>query len=813
MFTASSETPFHRKGNRRESDAPVSLLRLILFLAASVLLAGAAIGQVSSSSVSSRQLEQAEADVRAVDRALDSRIDADARKLLRGKASTASASASDAVQQLQDQVALLQARIDGLGAVTAGMPEALDIHSQRVDLIRQRTVIDAAIKRGRLTVVEATQLVEEMDRSAADQFSHAVSIKVKSPLTPAFWRAIIVSVPRDIRRIDLFLAGGSDQIRANWRGGFPWQAPLALMLGAIVLFPLRSWARHVGQQYLIQGAPGHRLRRSGNALWRVVIGTSAPLLAASIAVQGLRWSRLLPEGWSDLLDAFVGAFGFAGFTAAVAGAMLMRTQPSWRIAQIDDQTATRLRPLSWFLAGLAGVTFMLTAFNETVGASQAAQVAAQALEALLYLIVIGTFLLILGKDRAQLEDDVESDAARTGLGIAMLFVSLLGAFALVALLAGYVGVSLFISAMMAWAAVLGSALYLAMTLADDLATTMFANDSRLGMILARSLGIRPSVVAQFGLLLSGCLRLALAMMALGLLLTPFGAGGGLGAVFGRLGALGDGVEIGGVSISPIAIFRGVVVLGIGLALVRMFMRWLEARYLPATDLDGSGRNSVSLVARYVGVALAVVWALASLGIGVERVALLLSALSVGIGFGLQAITQNFVSGLILLAERPIRIGDLIRVGSDEGDVKRISVRSTEIELGDHSTLIVPNSELITKSVLNKTVSGRPGRIQIQFSIPLGTDAKRIRDMVLEVIHAEEGVLNEPEPAVFIDGIADDRILINCFAHVSSPRAVYRTRSNILMELLDRLRLNDVDTRTVANGGEEPSDSAPTRINS
>ena len=88
-----------------------------------------------------------------------------------------------------------------------------------------------------------------------------------------------------------------------------------------------------------------------------------------------------------------------------------------------------------------------------------------------------------------------------------------------------------------------------------------------------------------------------------------------------LGELARGVEVGGVTISPGAILRSVVVLTIGLALVRAFMRWLEGRYLPATDLDGSGRNSVSLVARYVGIALAVIWALASLGIGVERIAL------------------------------------------------------------------------------------------------------------------------------------------------------------------------------------------------
>ena len=94
-----------------------------------------------------------------------------------------------------------------------------------------------------------------------------------------------------------------------------------------------------------------------------------------------------------------------------------------------------------------------------------------------------------------------------------------------------------------------------------------------------------------------------------------------------IGAGADGIKVGNVWISPGAILRSIVVLAIGLTLVRGFMRWLEGRYLPATDLDGSGRNSVSLVARYVGIALAVIWALASLGIGVERIALLLSALS------------------------------------------------------------------------------------------------------------------------------------------------------------------------------------------
>jgi small-conductance mechanosensitive channel len=191
----------------------------------------------------------------------------------------------------------------------------------------------------------------------------------------------------------------------------------------------------------------------------------------------------------------------------------------------------------------------------------------------------------------------------------------------------------------------------------------------------------------------------------------------------------------------------------------------------------------------------VLWGLAALGIGLERIALLLSALSVGIGFGLQAITQNFVSGLILLAERPVKIGDLIRIGADEGDVKRISVRSTEIVLGDHSTLIVPNSKLITETVLNKTLSNALGRIQILFTVPLNTDPGPVREIVLQAFADSAAILDTPAPVVFLDGIVDGRIGFNCMAHVAGPRDAYPARSGVLMQILQRFVAEGIDIGT------------------
>ncbi len=772
------------------------LFRAILLLAAAASLPASA--QVAPPVDPATQIVRAETELRTIDRVLDTRLSSDERSDLRARAVAAQQAAKSSASQLDDQLALVDARIAGLGPVAEGVTEAPEIQQQRKRLASERAIVDAAIKRGRLADVEAQQLIDEMDRSQAEQLNETLTTRIDSPLAPTFWGDLLGAFPRDLRKVDLFLSQGVDQIARHWHGGLPWQALLGMVLAFLLLFPLRLAARKLGQRHLIGSAPGHRIRRSVFALWRIVVGTIAPLLAATALMQGFRWAGLFPERWSDLTGGFVAATGFAAFTASLTGALLMRGQASWRIVPISDETAAKIRPLTWILAGIAFSSILVESFNKSLDVSRATIGAWQMAEALLHLLWIGAFLMVLGRMRAARAAREEQDQP-TGAGLAMvtLVTWALVILALLALALGYVSLSLFTARIVIWLGMVGGALYLLLGTADDAATLLFSRDSRLGVALVRSVGLRGSLVDQFGVLVSGVLRLTLVLLALALMMQPFGGGEDIGSVFGRFATAAQGIDIGGVAISPGAILRAIVVLTIGLALVRAFMSWLEKRYLPATDLDGSAQNSASLVARYVGIALAIIWALASLGIGVERIALLLSALSVGIGFGLQAITQNFVSGLILLAERPIKIGDWVRVGTDEGDVKRISVRSTEITLADHSTLIVPNSELITKSVLNKTLSSPLGRIQIQFSVTLGADIDTVLGIVLGTFAGESAVIETPAPAAYIDSITDGRVFFNCFAHVGSPREVYRARSRIFIELLRRFAKAGIDIGTAA----------------
>lgn len=764
------------------------------------------------------RLTQAATDVDAVQQAMDEARTGRERGALTSRLGAARGVAADSQATLTAQMALVDQKIAEIGPPTPGIVDAPDIVAQRASLTQQRATIDSAIKRARLLDVEAQQLSNQIAADQAAELGRDWATRTVSPLSPAFWVGLVEAMPRDSAHVARFLNRIADDF---WRGlgkGRPWIALAGLLVAIGLAGPARVALRDIGRNYAIGAAPGLRVRRSGYAVWRVANGTVLPTLAALALVQGLRWSGLTGAAAEPVLSAFVLAIGMGSLIGALAGALLMRSQPSWRLLPISDDVARALLPWSWVIALLTGADILSTTIGDTIRASGPLDVASDAVIAALRVLATGGILLALGRLRARAraaagepqgeeaaapkaaasranDARAHGDAARAWVGIVTLVAWIATIISAGALLTGYTSFSLFLTRIaIEWLAIVVAAFYLLMVTVDDVVTAVFSSDSRTGHILASGVGIRARAIDQFGILLSAALRIGLAMAAIVMLLTPFGSG--VGATFQRFGTVAGGITIGDVSISPWAIIRALIVLCIGLALVRAFMRWLKERYLPTTDMDASTRNSVAMIARYTAVILAVLWCFASLGIGMERIALLVSALSVGIGFGLQAITQNFVSGLILLAERPVKIGDLVRIGNDEGDVKRISVRSTEIELADHSTLIVPNSDLITKPVLNKTLASALGRVQVQFSVPLGIDPERIRAIVLDAFDKEKAVLAQPAPSAFVDSIADGRILFNCFAHTAGPRAVYGVRSAVLFAILQRLAAEKIDVGTV-----------------
>jgi small-conductance mechanosensitive channel len=250
---------------------------------------------------------------------------------------------------------------------------------------------------------------------------------------------------------------------------------------------------------------------------------------------------------------------------------------------------------------------------------------------------------------------------------------------------------------------------------------------------------------------------------------------------------------------------------VGLLLVtRVVRHWLERELLPRTSIEPSLQQSIATIIGYVGVITAIALCTRQPGDRSAKIAFVAGALSVGIGFGLQSIVSNFVSGLILLAERPIRPGDSIAVKGEEGWVRRVRVRATEIETFDRASVIIPNSELITGMVKNWTRVNTLGRIIIKVRAAYASDPEKVRALLIGLAKAHPQVVATPEPGAFLLGFGEAWFEFELRCVVANVESALRVRSDLHFAIVKAFRESgDRDGRRVADGRAGPP-STPSR---
>ena len=689
----------------------------------------------------------------------------------------------DAVRTLEAELAGVQGRLDELGpAPEDAAAEDPGIRARRAELAARVSVLDGAVKRGRLLGIDIRDVREDITAAQGRQLGEQLSQRYGSPLTPRLWHAVAEDFPSDRQRVEAFLGLLERSVRDGLARFGLGVAIGVLVLAGVLAWPVRRLLRRAGRGFALRHTPGDsRLRRTALAAWLVLSSTLCIGMAAWLVSHLLRWGDPPVAVMEQLANALVAAAVYGALVASLGNSLLMRASPEWRLPPLSEDMVTGLRPYPWLAGGLVFVDRVVEGVMVAINAHAALAATVTGAVALSYAVLA----ISVRRRHLPLAGGTDTVAVAAWVRALLGAIRLAVLALLVALVLGYFQFALLIGREVVWVGVVAMGLYLAWIGIDDLCGVLFGDGSRLGTATARATGIRPHRLRQAGLIVSAVTRALLVLVAIALVLAPLGTS--FSGWRELVAAARAGLRIGEVVISPGGVLRAVLIFGGGWMAVQALHGWLVERFLPATDLDAASRNSVATVARYFGVTVVLALGLAALGIGIQQIGLVVGALSVGIGFGLQAITQNFISGLILLAERPVKIGDWVRVGDFEGDVQRISVRATEIRVADRSTVIVPNSELITKPLRNMTLANPLGRVLLQFPVPLDTDVDRLRAILLETFAAHPAVLAEPAPSMTLDGIAANGIPVTAVGFVDSPRVAGGVRSELLFTLLRRLR--------------------------
>lgn len=243
------------------------------------------------------------------------------------------------------------------------------------------------------------------------------------------------------------------------------------------------------------------------------------------------------------------------------------------------------------------------------------------------------------------------------------------------------------------------------------------------------------------------------------------------------------LKLGSLTLSPSAILTGLLLFAIASTLIRQSQRVLDEKIFPHTRLDSGIRHSIRAGVGYVGFVLAGMLSISVMGVDLQNVAMIAGALSVGIGFGLQNIVNNFVSGLILLVERPIKAGDWVVVGEHQGLVRKISVRATQITTLDHTTVYIPNSSLISGAVQNKTHPDRIGRMVLPLTVDQDQELKAVESVLVPLVEAHPGVRKTPAPEILMTAIGENQNHLELVAFVDDVERLASIRSDLYTTIL------------------------------
>lgn len=642
------------------------------------------------------------------------------------------------------KLADLNARIDQLGPVPAEgqPPEPEIVAADRQALGAEKAQINAALGVAEDLSIRINTLIARITDMRRDLFSRLLTARYE----------INYALGGDV--VDAARTEAQDfyRIVSSWLG-FVVKFKLSSVLGAaffalaaaavLLIGGRRLFGRLIEADPSVE-APSY-LSRLSVAFWSTLL-PSAALGVFLVATYVLFDSFSVLRGdIGAMLAALFGVIGLVFFVHRLGRAILSPRLAEWRLIPVRSAAARMLLWIMSLTAVISGIDYFLSTVFGLLDSPLLLTVA----EALVATVLIG--LLVIGAGFVKPFTDEAGGAKPWPRSIRYLTVAL-GLVTVAAAILGYVGLARFISQQIVWTGAVLATMYLGFLSSRAVSEEGAFAGTAIGTRVQRWFSLDETSLDQFSLFLSILINVLVVIVGLPLILFQWGFKSG--DISAWTYQIATGIKIGNFTFSLTGILWGVLVFGLGFFLTRWFQGWLDDSVMARGKVDTGVRNSIRTVIGYAGLALAALIGISAAGIDLSSLALIAGGLSLGIGFGLQNVVSNFVSGLILLAERPFKAGDWIVAGAVTGTVKKISVRATEIETFQRQTVILPNSELINSAVGNWTHRNKMGRIEVPIGVGYGSDARKVHALLLELARSHPMVLKNPEPFVLFAGFGD-----------------------------------------------------------
>ncbi len=669
-------------------------------------------------------------------------------------------------------------------------PEALQ--KKRAELVERRDFYRARIAESELALARASALDQAIAVSAREREFTDLLYNYPLPFLP---QTVRVALPEFLQILDTLAWSPlawwrtiSPEKRAAVAPRVAFFLALALAIGWILR---RLLLRYFGRDpKIIQ--PSYARRLIGAVAEGVASGIVPALLFAGMMLRASSDKALISGLFAEVLIAFCAAMIFFIPAWVLPRAVLAPRRPAWRLAPISAQNSRSITRRITALAAIFGLEMFFRLSSGSLEMSgQLVSFLVLVMAALLSLGVVdltrGSLWIAETPPAPADGEKVEELAASPGVfWPAVRYLSRAIAVGSVLIsLAGYAALSNFLYVNLLNSGVTIGILFLLRGLLRELIGVLIRSRS-----LRHRLAVRHATRIHFKFWLRAVLDISIyvigALVLVSIWGTPFDD------LWASTRDVLRGFTIGNVTISVVDIIVALVVFALALVMTRMLQRVMTDKVLPHTNLDSGVQHSLSAGVGYLGLTVAAVLGVVTLGIDLSSVALIAGALSVGIGFGLQNIVSNFVSGLILLVERPIKIGDWVVVGTNEGFVKRINVRATELETFQRASVIIPNAELLSSAVVNWTHKDRYGRIEVAVGVAYGSDTERVREILLEAARGHAKVVAWPEPVVVFLNFGASSLDFELRCHTGDVFYKIIIASDLRYEIDRRFRAADIE---------------------